>query len=126
MTSPKGIVSHNGMNFFNLDNVPTGAFWYREQHKHAATQQPVWTRWDVLYAHDVEYRGKVRRKLSAQFWSEYIDNIRRKLEKGGFLCEFYQIPLPPGHPDEGLQDQKAAEPEGTGVRPVGSVARSNG
>jgi hypothetical protein len=113
---------HNGMQKFDLDNVPTGAFWYREQHKHAATQQPVWTRWDMLYAHDVEYRGKVKRKLSAQFWSEYVDNIRRKLEKGDLLCEFYQIPLPPGHPDEA----KTQEPESASVRPVGSVARPNG
>jgi len=116
------MTSHNGMQKFDLDNVPTGAFWYREQHKHAATQQPVWTRWDMLYAHDVEYRGKVRRKLSAQFWSEYVDNIRRKLDKGGFACEFYQIPLPPGHPDENVVEVKAQEPQGPSVRTVSDVA----
>jgi len=111
--------SHNGMQFFDLDNLPIGAGWYREQYKPAKAKEPVWTRWDFVYVHDNEYRGKLRRKLSSHFWSGNVDDIRRRLDKGGFACEFYQIPLPPGHPDE--NKGKTIEPQGPSVRTVSDV-----
>jgi hypothetical protein len=108
--------SHNGMEKYDIDDVPTGVFWYREEYKPANKQQVVWTRWDVVYVHDREYRGKLRRHLSSQFWSSNADDTRRKLDKGGFVCEFYQIPLPPGHPDE--DKGQTQEPAGEGVREI--------
>jgi hypothetical protein len=112
---------HNGMQQFDTSNVPEGTFWYRCEYKIKQSDKEEQTKlshWEIVRVHDMEHNGRRYRKLSAQYWSEKLADLVKK----NVVAEFYQIPLPPGHPDEA----KTQEPESASVRPVGSVARPNG
>ena len=114
---------HNGMQLFDVNNVPDGTFWHRSQYtinKSDTTKEPKWTFWEPVVVITVMVRNKPRRKVAARFWNSYLDT----LVKQQVVAEFYQIPLPPGHPDEA--EGKTQEPQGPSLRTVSDVAEPAG